>query len=545
VVAIEAALLARAKTGEGQHIDMSLLDVQVSVLANQALFYLASGTPPKRMGSAHPTVVPYQNFPVKGGGYIIIAVGNDAQFARFAKTLGLPELADDERYRTNAGRIRNRDTLIPMLIEKTKERGPPSACRARAISRRWTRFYDRPITAHRLPAGGRRRDDGGGGRQGHRPARHLLRHPRSRRHQRLLRHPHRQAGLHADDRVRRPGRARMREREAFQELDYRAVFGTMAKWATEIDDPARIPEIVSRAFYVATATAAPGPVVIALPEDMLTERAAVPDAPPFRAGRDLAGPRRHGETAEDALGGEARRWCSLGGSRWSEAGPRSRALPSASTCRCDHLPPRAAVRCAASVLRRRPRHRAEPEAAFARARRRPRRADRRAARRDAVAELHAARHSGPRQTFVHVHPGSDELGRVYRPHLAINASPTAFAQRSKALQPPNDIPGRASAQGRACGLSRMDREGDAAAGRGQSRRDHGVAARQVCRTTISATAPATSPSGRSASSGSRASAQQLSRRHPARWATACRRRSRSSGSIRSAPCCASPATATS
>jgi crotonobetainyl-CoA:carnitine CoA-transferase CaiB-like acyl-CoA transferase len=122
VVAIEAALLARAKTGEGQHIDMSLLDVQVSVLANQALFYLASGTPPKRMGSAHPTVVPYQNFPVKGGGYIIIAVGNDAQFARFAKILGLPELADDERYRTNAGRIRNRDTLIHLLVEKTKER---------------------------------------------------------------------------------------------------------------------------------------------------------------------------------------------------------------------------------------------------------------------------------------------------------------------------------------------------------------------------------------------------------------------------------------
>ena len=122
VVAIEAALLARAKTGEGQHIDMALLDVQVSVLANQALFYLASGTPPKRMGGAHPTVVPYQNFPVKDGGYIIIAVGNDAQFARFTKILGLAELAEDERYRTNAGRIRNRETLIPMLTARTAER---------------------------------------------------------------------------------------------------------------------------------------------------------------------------------------------------------------------------------------------------------------------------------------------------------------------------------------------------------------------------------------------------------------------------------------
>src|SRR3979490_2086041 len=74
----------------------------------------------------------------------------------------------------------------------------------------------------------------------------------------------------------------MREREAFQELDYRAVFGTVAKWATEIDDPARIPELISRAFYTAT-SGRPGPVVIALPEDMLVERIAVPDAPRFEA----------------------------------------------------------------------------------------------------------------------------------------------------------------------------------------------------------------------------------------------------------------------
>src|SRR5215467_8305098 len=73
---------------------------------------------------------------------------------------------------------------------------------------------------------------------------------------------------------------RMREREAFQELDYRAVFGTMAKWATEIDDPARVPEFVSRAFHLA-ANGRPGPVVVALPEDMLTERVAVADAPAY------------------------------------------------------------------------------------------------------------------------------------------------------------------------------------------------------------------------------------------------------------------------
>ena len=81
----------------------------------------------------------------------------------------------------------------------------------------------------------------------------------------------------------------MREREAFQELDYRAVFGTIAKWATEIDDPARIPELVSRAFYTAT-SGRPGPVVIALPEDMLTERIAVPTRPP--SSRSRPGPAR-------------------------------------------------------------------------------------------------------------------------------------------------------------------------------------------------------------------------------------------------------------
>ena len=86
----------------------------------------------------------------------------------------------------------------------------------------------------------------------------------------------------------------MREREAFQELDYRAVFGSMTKWATEIDDPARIPEIVSRAFHTA-ANGRPGPVVVSLPEDMLTERVAVDDAPPYNADRDLAGRGRHGE----------------------------------------------------------------------------------------------------------------------------------------------------------------------------------------------------------------------------------------------------------
>ena len=95
-------------------------------------------------------------------------------------------------------------------------------------------------------------------------------------------------------RIRRPSsclsarsRATAREREAFQEIDYRAMFGSMTKWATEIDDPARIPEIVSRAFHTA-ANGRPGPVVVSLPEDMLTERIGVDDATAYRADRDLA-----------------------------------------------------------------------------------------------------------------------------------------------------------------------------------------------------------------------------------------------------------------
>ena len=109
----------------------------------------------------------------------------------------------------------------------------------------------------------------------------------------------------------------MREREAFQELDYRAVFGTVAKWATEIDDPARIPEIVSRAYYTAT-SGRPGPVVIALPEDMLTERVAVADAPPFEPVETWPGLTDMSRLQKMIWAAE-RPIVLLGGSRWSEA----------------------------------------------------------------------------------------------------------------------------------------------------------------------------------------------------------------------------------
>ncbi|MGH6789193.1 MAG: thiamine pyrophosphate-binding protein, partial [Pseudolabrys sp.] len=134
----------------------------------------------------------------------------------------------------------------------------------------------------------------------------------------------------------------MRGRDAFQELDYRAVFGTMAKWATEIDDPARIPEIVSHAFYAAT-NGRPGPVVIALPEDMLEEQMAVQDAPPFAPMETWAGP--HDMTQLQALLGVAKQPIALlGGSRWSQNACDATmrfaerfSLPVATTFRRGHL----------------------------------------------------------------------------------------------------------------------------------------------------------------------------------------------------------------
>jgi crotonobetainyl-CoA:carnitine CoA-transferase CaiB-like acyl-CoA transferase len=114
VIAIQAALAHRDKTGQGQHIDMALLDTQVATLANQAMNYLASGRAPKRMGNAHPNIVPYQEFAVADG-HVIVAVGNDGQFRRFAAALGIAELADDALYATNEARVTNRTMLVPRL----------------------------------------------------------------------------------------------------------------------------------------------------------------------------------------------------------------------------------------------------------------------------------------------------------------------------------------------------------------------------------------------------------------------------------------------
>jgi len=116
VIGIQAALLQRERTGLGQQIDMALFDVMVGTLANQAMNYLASGNTPQRLGNAHPNIVPYEAYPVEDG-WVIIAVGNDAQFERLVELL---ELERREEWRTNAGRVGARATLSPIVAEKTR-----------------------------------------------------------------------------------------------------------------------------------------------------------------------------------------------------------------------------------------------------------------------------------------------------------------------------------------------------------------------------------------------------------------------------------------
>ncbi|AGZ32991.1 CoA transferase [Pseudomonas sp. SWI6] len=117
-VAILAALAHRDQSGTGQYIDMALLDVQVACLANQAMNYLTTGIPPKRLGNAHPNIVPYQDFPTADGDFIL-TVGNDGQFRKFAEVAGQPQWADDPRFATNKQRVANRAELIPLIRQAT------------------------------------------------------------------------------------------------------------------------------------------------------------------------------------------------------------------------------------------------------------------------------------------------------------------------------------------------------------------------------------------------------------------------------------------
>jgi crotonobetainyl-CoA:carnitine CoA-transferase CaiB-like acyl-CoA transferase len=119
-VGILAALAERERTGRGCLIDTALVDSQVAVLANQAMNYLTSGVVPKRIGNAHPNIVPYQVFAVADG-HIIIATGNDSQFGKLCAVLGQPKLAQEARYRTNADRLQNRAELIAHLSALVKQ----------------------------------------------------------------------------------------------------------------------------------------------------------------------------------------------------------------------------------------------------------------------------------------------------------------------------------------------------------------------------------------------------------------------------------------
>lgn len=137
-IGLLAALQARERTGEGQWVDVSLLDGQISWLTYVAGGYLASGEVPRRYGSAHPTIVPYQAFPTADG-HLMVAVGNDELWARFARAVGLGELARDPRFASNADRVRNRAELIPLIDA--------------ALGRRSTRDWGQVLADAGVPAG--------------------------------------------------------------------------------------------------------------------------------------------------------------------------------------------------------------------------------------------------------------------------------------------------------------------------------------------------------------------------------------------------------
>jgi crotonobetainyl-CoA:carnitine CoA-transferase CaiB-like acyl-CoA transferase len=118
VTAIQGALIHSMKTGEGQHVDMALLDVMSGVLANQNMNYLVSGNAPTKLGNAHPNISPYEVIPTEDG-HLILAVGNDGQFRRFCRVLGIEDVADDERFATNKARVANREEVRRLVLAQT------------------------------------------------------------------------------------------------------------------------------------------------------------------------------------------------------------------------------------------------------------------------------------------------------------------------------------------------------------------------------------------------------------------------------------------
>jgi acetolactate synthase-1/2/3 large subunit len=228
-----------------------------------------------------------------------------------------------------------------------------------------------------------------------------------------------------------------RHREAFQEMDYGAFFGSVAKWVAEIDSADRVPEMVSRAFYEAT-SGRPGPVVIVLPEDMLTEAAATVAARGYDQVETHPGLNQMWDLQKRLWAAE-RPLVILGGTRWDEKAVRQFTrfadrfnLPVAVSLRrqmlFDHLDPHYAGDVG---IGNNPKLLARVKAA-----------DLLIVIGARLSEMPSQGYTlleipEPRQTMIHVHPGAEELGRVYRPEVAIHASPTAFAAAAESLQPPH------------------------------------------------------------------------------------------------------------
>ncbi len=231
------------------------------------------------------------------------------------------------------------------------------------------------------------------------------------------------------------------EREAFQEIDYRRMFDQQAKWVAQIDEAERIPEFIARAFQTAT-SGRMGPVVLALPEDMLTDRVAVPDAAPYRPVETHPGSAELAQLAE-LLDGAARPFLLVGGSGWSaeavqdlKSFAEAQALPVGPAFRCQDLMDNRHGNYAGDVgIGINPKLQARIKAA-----------DLLLVVGARLGEMTTGGYTlidipRPAQRLVHVHPGAEELGRVYQPELAIHASPRAFLAAARGFNP-------AGAQGR-------------------------------------------------------------------------------------------------
>jgi acetolactate synthase-1/2/3 large subunit len=231
----------------------------------------------------------------------------------------------------------------------------------------------------------------------------------------------------------------MREREAFQEIDYRAFYGSIAKWVADVEDAARLPEFVSRAFHVAT-SGRPGPVVIALPEDMLKDEVSVRDAPPYEVTETHPSLVQMAEL-QKLLWSAERPLAILGGSRWSAEAvwhftrfAERLALPVATSFRRQMLFA-SEHPCYAGDLGIGP----DPKLVA-----RVKESDLILLIGGRLSEMPAQSYTlldipAPKQPLVHVHPDADELGKVYRPHLALNASPIAFSAALDLVEPPSKI----------------------------------------------------------------------------------------------------------